>query len=269
MLTRQSQHSSDQREPSQPSSCHSDLQPQLDAATRAMWVDQLIQLQVKCTLRTESLFVAVMIFDSYLAMKHVKSDSLQIFALTCALLGAKFEEEDPPEIRDFLYVVDQGVSKEEMLRMEMSILSKLGFGFGAATPAHIMRQWAETCDEMHAELARYILEVALLEQTFAIYTPEQQASAAFLLGTILASSASGESSACTCREACDVAHENLAAISSCLEEMWALLAKVDGSPYRASLQKLSHQSVQCVAATHLPKLDSVAVAGFVAAAAGM
>lgn len=43
------------------------------------------------------------------------------------LIASKYEEIYAPEVKDFVYITDQAYTKEEILKMEQSILSTLDF----------------------------------------------------------------------------------------------------------------------------------------------
>merc|ERR1719382_357404 len=107
------------------------------------------------------------------------------------MIASKFEEVEPPELRDFIYVTANTYTREDIIDMEISILSTLGFEIAGPTAAHFLghfksteqkgsraagrprdensqpvpvARWAaDLREDVHSDLAWYILELSLLE----------------------------------------------------------------------------------------------------------
>lgn len=64
--------------------------------------------------------------DGYLAVvPHVSKNDLQCLGIASLLIAGKYEEIYPPDLKTILRVVNHVVSKEEILKMEMNILTVL------------------------------------------------------------------------------------------------------------------------------------------------
>jgi len=50
---------------------------------------------------------------------------LQLVAVSAMLIASKYEEIYAPEVRDFVFITDNAYTREEILQMEMSILTTL------------------------------------------------------------------------------------------------------------------------------------------------
>ena len=95
---------------------------------RAYLVDWLAELHYKFKMWAETLYVAIRIMDGYLALNtEINKSELQCLGITALLIAGKYEEIYPPDLKTILRVVNQVVSKEEILRMEMKVLSALQF----------------------------------------------------------------------------------------------------------------------------------------------
>jgi hypothetical protein len=148
-------------------------------------VDWLVYVQVTYKLKTETLFLAVSILDRFLATRPIWRKDLKLVACTAAFIAAKFEEIDPPEVRDFAYITDQACRKEAILTTEVTMLTALEFCLCRPTPAHYIRRFRQErlFSEAHLSLLQYILELALMDLRMIRFPPSLQAAAAALLSS--------------------------------------------------------------------------------------
>lgn len=112
---------------------------------------------------------------------------LQLVGVAGIQIAAKFEEIYPPETREFVYITDNAYSKEELLGMEISILTALGFNICSPTVAHFLDRFQRVnrCSEEHRFLMQYILELTLPEYTMIRYSPSHLVAAAALFSNKL------------------------------------------------------------------------------------
>jgi cyclin B len=99
----------------------------LNEKMRAILIDWLVEVHLKFKLLPETLFISVNLIDRYLELEQVTRSKLQLVGVTCMLIASKYEEIYAPEVRDFVYITDKAYSKEEILKMETVILTKLKF----------------------------------------------------------------------------------------------------------------------------------------------
>merc|ERR1719316_835816 len=142
---------------------------------------------MKYRLRSETLFLTVNILDRYLTFAPVPRRSLQLVGVVSMLVAAKFEEISPPEVHDFVYITDNAYSKEEILLMECQLLTTLGFQMVVPTAAHFLDRLARInrCDEVHREVASYLIEISLLDIRTIRHAPSHLVAAALLLSNEL------------------------------------------------------------------------------------
>ena len=94
---------------------------------RCILLDWLIEVHLKFKLRPETLFLTVNIIDRCLALSAlarfaITKHTLQLLGVTALMIASKFEEIYPPVTNDYVYITDKAYTKEQVLRMEGSIL---------------------------------------------------------------------------------------------------------------------------------------------------
>lgn len=164
-----------------------EAQPELSARARAVAVDWAVEVQMKFKLRTETLFLTVSLLDRFLALKRVKRKDLQLVVVSAMFIAAKFEEIDPPDVRDFVFITKQACGKEAILAMEVTMLTALEFCLCRPTAAHFLERYqcAGHCNETHCFLVQYVLEIGLADLQIARFSASQQAAAAIYVGSWL------------------------------------------------------------------------------------
>jgi len=164
-----------------------DIQPDLNAKMRAILVDWLVEVAMKYKLKSETLFSAVSIVDRYLEKRQVPRKKLQLVGVTGMLIAAKFEEIYPPEIRDFVYITDKAYTKEEVLVMEVSMLTTLEFTICCPTvvPFFERYQRVNNSNDKQRHLVQYFLELTLPDIKMLRFAPSHLAAAATLLSNKL------------------------------------------------------------------------------------
>lgn len=101
------------------------------------------------------------------------------------LISSKYEEIYAPEVRDFVYITDKAYSKEEILKMEFSILTSLDFNITTPSSFRFLERFAKfvTPDTSLFNLARYLIELPLIEYRMLKYTPSNLAASALFLAS--------------------------------------------------------------------------------------
>lgn len=92
---------------------------------RGILVDWIIEVHLKFKLLPETLFLTVSLIDRYLEHTQIMRTKLQLVAVSAMLITSKYEEIYAPEVRDFVFITDNAYTREEILQMEMSILTTL------------------------------------------------------------------------------------------------------------------------------------------------
>eukprot|EP00928_Gymnodinium_smaydae_P035114 TRINITY_DN24770_c0_g2_i1.p2 TRINITY_DN24770_c0_g2~~TRINITY_DN24770_c0_g2_i1.p2 ORF type:complete len:530 (+),score=114.29 TRINITY_DN24770_c0_g2_i1:251-1840(+) len=236
-------------------------QPHINAKMRAILVDWLVDLHRSHKQRRETLFLAVSLADRYLERRQVQRNRLQLVGVTALWIASKFEELCPLELPALVAAADNAYSREIILASESQMLNVLEFKVCVPTGSHFLERLvasgldagaAAAGDASYAtkagggavaqvELARYLLELALVDYDMLEYSPSQLALAALLLS----------SSLCRRRAPLQAAREAAgeeAIVLACMSRVHALLDKANGSVLQAVKRKYSsseHASVAC------------------------
>ncbi|XP_029431645.1 G2/mitotic-specific cyclin-B1 isoform X2 [Rhinatrema bivittatum] len=156
---------------------------EINGNMRAILIDWLVQVQMKFKLLQETMFMTVGIIDRFLQVNPVSKGLLQLVGVTAMFLACKYEEMYPPEIGDFAHVTGQSYTNGQIRNMEKKILRVLDFSLGRPLPLHFLRRASkigEVSSEHHT-LAKYFMELAMVDYDMVHYLPSQIAAAAFCL----------------------------------------------------------------------------------------
>ena len=99
------------------------------------------------------------------------------------LIASKYEEIYAPEVRDFVYITDKAYSKEEILKMEATILSILDFNICTPSSYRFLERFAKIAkvSSKQFSLAQYLIELPLIEYRMLKYCPSNLAASALYL----------------------------------------------------------------------------------------
>uniref|UniRef100_A0A8C3S9U9 G2/mitotic-specific cyclin-B1 n=1 Tax=Chelydra serpentina TaxID=8475 RepID=A0A8C3S9U9_CHESE len=150
---------------------------------RAILIDWLVQVQMKFRLLSETMYMTAAIIDRFLQDNSVSKKMLQLVGVTAMFIASKYEEMYPPEIGDFAFVTDHTYTKYQIKQMERKILQALDFALGRPLPLHFLRRASKIGEvdlEQHT-LAKYLMELSLVDYEMVHYPPSQIAAAAFCL----------------------------------------------------------------------------------------
>ncbi|CAN9504775.1 unnamed protein product [Ophioblennius macclurei] len=150
---------------------------------RAILIDWLVQVNLKFRLLQETMYMTVGIIDRFLQDHPVPKKELQLVGVTAMFLASKYEEMYPPEIADFAYVTDRAFTTAQIRDMEMKILRVLKFKLGRPLPLQFLRRASKICEvtaEQHT-LAKYLLELTMVDYEMVHFPPSQLACAALAL----------------------------------------------------------------------------------------
>lgn len=150
---------------------------------RAILVDWLVQVHSRFQLLQETLYMGVAIMDRFLQVAPISRGKLQLVGVTALLLASKYEEMYTPEVADFVYITDNAYTAAQIREMEMLMLRELNFDLGRPLPLHFLRRASKSCSadaEQHT-LAKYLMELTLIDYDMVHIRPSEIASAALCL----------------------------------------------------------------------------------------
>ncbi|KAJ3276703.1 G2/mitotic-specific cyclin, partial [Borealophlyctis nickersoniae] len=166
-----------------PNPLYMDDQNELNWGMRSILVDWLIDVHYKFRLHPETLYLSVNIVDRFLSMRVVSMQKLQLVGATAMFIAAKYEEVVAPSVQNFIYVTDGSFTDEEVLRAERYILQVLDFSLQYPQPLTFLRRCskADRYDIQSRTLAKYFMEISLVDFHFLDQPPSMVAAAALWL----------------------------------------------------------------------------------------
>ncbi|NXY45847.1 CCNB2 protein, partial [Ceuthmochares aereus] len=155
----------------------------LNGRMRAILVDWLIQVHSRFQLLQETLYMCVAVVDRFLQNHPVSRNKLQLVGVTALFLAAKYEEMLSPDIADFVYITDNAYTSDDVREMEIMILKELNFSLGRPLPIHFLRRASKAgeADAKQHTLAKYLMELTLLDYDMVHHRPSEIAAAALCL----------------------------------------------------------------------------------------
>ena len=152
---------------------------------RNFLVDWLIEVHQQFSLIQETLYLTVAVLDRFLQEEGatISTKQLQLVGVTAMLIAAKYEEMYPPEVDDFVYITDKAYKQSEILQMEMRILKTLDFDLGRPLPINFLRRCSKAGlvdGDIHG-LAKYVMELTLVDYKFAHVEPSRVSAASLAL----------------------------------------------------------------------------------------
>lgn len=159
-------------------------QPEVNEKMRAMMVDWIIEVHYKFKLVPQTLFLVVNLVDRYLSHKKVPRKKFQLIGTACFLVACKFEEIYSPELRDFCFICDQHYKQEEIIQYEYKVLAAVDFDINFVSSYRFLEIFAIQFEVQDSalDMAKYCVELALLDTKFYRYPPSLIALASTFIG---------------------------------------------------------------------------------------
>lgn len=170
-----------------PNPDYMDHQSGLEWHLRGVLVDWLIEVHTRFHLLPETMFLAVNIIDRFLSARVVELDRLQLVGITAMFIASKYEEVLSPHVQNFKHVADDGFTEEEILKAERFVLAALDYDLSYPNPMNFLRRIskADNYDIQTRTLAKYFLEISLLDHEFMKYPPSFIAAASMYLARLI------------------------------------------------------------------------------------
>ncbi|KAF9296754.1 G2/mitotic-specific cyclin [Linnemannia elongata] len=113
----------------------------------------------------------------------------RVLIVTCVLIASKFEERNPfARVVDFLHILARlglpPLDPSVFRAGERHLLQFFDYKLGWPGPLSFLRRCsrADHCDQAARLVAKYILEIILIDERFVLYRPSLQAAAALYIG---------------------------------------------------------------------------------------
>ncbi|CAG5125667.1 unnamed protein product [Candidula unifasciata] len=150
---------------------------------RAILVDWMVEVQENFELNHETLYLAVKLTDMFMSRANVDKEVLQLVGAVAVFIAAKFDERCPPLIDDFIYICDNAFDRDQFITMEMEMLRTVDFDLGIPISYTFLRRYAKVArmSMVTLTLARFILEMALMENELVSARDSKMAAAALYI----------------------------------------------------------------------------------------
>jgi len=232
-------------------------QPHINSSMRGILIDWLVDVHRKYDLSPETLFLCVSLVDRYLTTKAVLRWQLQLVGIAALFIASKYEDRYPPQIDDLIYVTDRAYTANQLVQMEISMLSTLDFQICTPTPQHFLERFQQVnaCSKMHCSVSSFLLELALIDHKMVQYAPSFLAAVAIFLSNKLVSRRPAWTEALVEHTKYDER-----SLRGCAKDLCALLECSEQSKLQAIRKKYSHEKHHAVAKLTFPLNRSVAAA---------
>lgn len=150
---------------------------------RDILVNWLVKIHNQFNLLPETLYLAVNVMDRFLCKELVSLDKLQLVGTAALFIASKYEEVYSPSCKNFANVTDGACSEEDIKQGEIFILQTLDFKLDYPNPLNFLRRISKA-DEYHMDcrtVAKYLLEITIVDFRFIGIAPSKCAAAAFFL----------------------------------------------------------------------------------------
>merc|ERR1712038_2146883 len=157
---------------------------------RSVLIDWLVEVQIQFKLLQETLFLTVNTIDRFMAIptvgRTIPRSKLQLVGVAAMFLVSKIEEVYAPAISDFVYITDNAYTEAHIRQMELRIIRALDFDLCQPIALNFLRRYSKAgdVDVLQHSLAKYTLEVCLLDYNL-VSTPGSQLAAASLCLSLL------------------------------------------------------------------------------------
>lgn len=166
-----------------PNPNYMDDQKHLEWEMRGVLVDWLVEVHCKFKLLPETLFLAINIVDRFMSARVVSLNKVQLVGIAALFIAAKCEEVYTPAIQNYAYISDGGYEEDDILNAERFVLQVLSFEMSYPNPLNFLRRIskADNYDIQTRTIAKYLLEISLLDYRLMKYLPSDVAAASMYL----------------------------------------------------------------------------------------
>lgn len=162
-------------------------QKELGWPMRGILSDWLISVHARFRLLPETLFLALNLLDRFLSARVVSLVKLQLVGITCLFIASKTEEVMAPSLDYFVKSAEATYTENDIRQAERYILQILNWNLSYPSPVHFLRRISKA-DDYNVPvrtLAKYLLEISLLEWRLTAIAPSLLAASAMWLARLV------------------------------------------------------------------------------------
>lgn len=148
-------------------------QNDINEKMRVILYNWLVDVHEKWKLSSETLYLTFNLIDRYLGTIYVCKEQLQCVGVAALLIACKYEEIYFPEISDFSEITDNSYSKQQILTVELEILSCLQFNVTVPSALRFFEVYNIyiKLEGREKSCALYFLELAAFDYCMLKYRP--------------------------------------------------------------------------------------------------
>eukprot|EP00835_Amoeboradix_gromovi_P006582 NODE_804_length_4102_cov_0.255309.p2 type:complete len:321 gc:universal NODE_804_length_4102_cov_0.255309:2740-3702(+) len=165
------------------------INAKISTSDRFKIMSQLIEVHHVLRLLPETIFLACNIFDRVNTTLKVSRDQAAAVMLVSLHIASKFEEIIPPTIKHIIKRgLELGISDftyQKVYDIEQEILKAINYDLSYPNPFNFLRR-ASKADNYNSEtrtVAKYFMELSLVDFRLVTYTPSRLAASAFWCAT--------------------------------------------------------------------------------------
>ncbi|PLW08476.1 hypothetical protein PCANC_06701 [Puccinia coronata f. sp. avenae] len=146
-----------------------DAQHEIQWDMRTTLIDWLLQVHMRYHMLPETLWIAVNIIDRFLSMRVVSLTKFQLVGVTAMFVAAKYEEIMAPSVEEFVYMTENGYTRDDILKGEKILLNTLEWRISPyCSPYSWLRRIskADDYDIQTRTLSKFLMELTLLDHRF-------------------------------------------------------------------------------------------------------
>ncbi|TIB43067.1 hypothetical protein E3P83_00970 [Wallemia ichthyophaga] len=165
-----------------------DFQSEIEWSMRSTLIDWLLQVHLRYHMLPETLWIAINIIDRFLSVRVVSLVKLQLVGVTAMFIAAKYEEILAPSVDEFVYMTENGYTREEILKGERIILQTLNFSVSSYSSPYTWVRRISKADDYDIQtrtLSKFIMEVALLDHRFLRARPSLTAAVGMYVSRLM------------------------------------------------------------------------------------
>ena len=159
-------------------------QEEITEAHRKALIEWLYAVYDKFNLLPETLYLTINIIDRYIEKKPIEVKKFQLVGVVAMFIASKYEEIYAPEIRDFVMITNNTLKREDILKMEYLIMRTLNFELYTISPFVFLNRFHFVSGDSKKStlyLARYVLDICLLDVNFCKYKSSVKAASVLFL----------------------------------------------------------------------------------------
>lgn len=149
--------------------------------TRAALVDYLVRLHAEFHFASETLHIAVQLFDRYMSFASAEEERFaRLTILVTLYVASKLEEMYIPNLEEFVIGGDHCYNRENILIMEQHICECLDYDLCSPSSLAFLRRYSKIAkmNTMHHCFAKFLLEVSFYDPVIVHWLPSFTAASA-------------------------------------------------------------------------------------------